>query len=378
MMKFFELHKTDKNSKARVGKIYTDNGVVETPIFMPVGTQGSVKAIEQRELIEINAQIILSNTYHLYLRPGIDVIKQIGGLHKFMNWKKPILTDSGGYQIFSLKDLKKVTDNGVQFKSHIDGSAHFFSPEKVIEIQTVIGSDIMMVLDECIEYPSTYSDTKKSMELSFDWALRSLNHFNKIDQLYAHKQFIFAIAQGGMYNDLRKEYLQRIIEYDFDGFSIGGLSVGEPAEKMYEIINLSTDILPEEKPRYLMGVGTPENILEAISLGIDMFDCVMPTRNARNGQIFTTRGKINIKNAKYKYSDEPIDDGLNSYASKNFTLAYLRHLFISNEILGLQLATIQNLAFYLWLVQTARMKILSGEFSTWKNEIISKWNINDY
>jgi len=377
MNDFFEIIGKDINTKARAGKIYTEHGFIETPIFMPVGTQGSVKAIEPRELVEINTQIILGNTYHLYLRPGIDVIEHFNGLHKFINWNKPLLTDSGGYQVFSLKDLKKITSEGIQFKSHLDGSTHFFSPEKVINIQRSIGSDIMMVLDECTDYPSTFEDTKKSIELSFDWAIKSLNHYNNTKPMYNHRQYLFAIAQGGMYKELRNDYLQRIIQYNFDGFSIGGLSVGEPNEIMYEITDLSTNLLPENKPRYLMGVGTPENILEAISLGIDMFDCVMPTRNARNGQIFTTRGKINIKNAKYKFKDEAIDEGINSYASNNFSLAYLRHLFMSEEILGLQLATMQNLAFYLWLVKTARNKILSGEFSIWKKEILTKLNIND-
>ena len=366
----FIVNSKSENSKARAGCIITGHGKIETPAFMPVGTQGTVKAIEQRELIELNVPIILGNTYHLYLRPGDVVINHFGGLHKFIHWDRPILTDSGGYQVFSLQDLRKLNEDGVEFKSHIDGSRHFFSPEKVVEIQRNLGSDIMMVLDECTPYPASKQDALKSMELSGKWALRSKNHFESTTGLYGYRQFLFAIGQGSMYKDLRQDYLKKMIDIDFDGYAIGGLSVGEPAEIMYEITDISTDIMPAEKPRYLMGVGTPENILESISLGIDMFDCVLPTRNARNGQLFTSRGKINIRNAKYKLSDEPIDEKINSYASANFSLGYLRHLFISNEILGLQLATIHNIAFYVWLVKKARNELAQGNFEKWKKAIL--------
>jgi queuine tRNA-ribosyltransferase len=374
MDNFFKLEKTSEDCKARAGTIYTSHGEIQTPVFMPVGTQGTVKAIAQKELNEIQSQIILGNTYHLYLRPGTDVLKDFGGLHKFMKWDKPILTDSGGYQVFSLKDLRKLTEEGAEFKSHIDGSKHKFTPEKVIDIQRAIGSDILMVLDECTPYPSTFIDAKKSIDLSFKWASRSIEYFRNTEPYYGNDQFLYAIGQGSMYPELRKEYLNKVIDLDFDGYSIGGLSVGEPAEMMYEITDLCTGILPENKPRYLMGVGTPENILTAIELGVDQFDCVMPTRNARNGQIFTTKGKINIKNAKYKYSKEVIDEGFENYISNYYTLGYLRHLFISQEILALQIATNHNLAFYLWLTRTAREKILSGKYRQWKNDFLNNFN----
>ncbi|MCX6146543.1 MAG: tRNA guanosine(34) transglycosylase Tgt [Candidatus Kapabacteria bacterium] len=370
---FFTLLAEDKDSKARVGLINTHHGEIPTPIFMPVGTQGTVKSIEQRELVEFDAKIILGNTYHLYLRPGIDVLSHFGGLHKFMNWDRPILTDSGGYQVFSLKENRKLTNEGAEFKSHIDGSKHFFSPEKVIEIQRVIGSDIMMVLDECVPYPAEESYVKKSLELSLHWAERSKKALESIEEKYGYRQFLFGIGQGGMYPNLRKEYINRMVEMDFDGYSLGGLSVGEPAQIMYEMIEISTEILPKDKPRYLMGVGTPANILEAIERGIDMFDCVLPTRNARNGQIFTTRGKVNIRNSKYKFSNELIDEGLETYASQNFTLGYLRHLFVASEILGVQLASQQNIAFYLWLTKTAREKILEGNYRQWKNDFLKNY-----
>jgi len=373
----FILDRTDDDCKARTGHIITAHGIIDTPVFMPVGTQGTVKAIEQRELIELNASVILGNTYHLYLRPGDDVINHFGGLHKFMNWDRPILTDSGGYQVFSLQELRKLTEDGVEFKSHIDGSKHFFSPEKVIDIQKNLGSDIMMVLDECTPYPATKQEALKSMELSEKWAMRSKVHFDKTEDLYGYRQFLFSIGQGGMFKDLREEYIKKMLDIEFDGFAIGGLSVGEPAEMMYEITDISTDILPEDKPRYLMGVGTPENILEAISLGIDMFDCVLPTRNARNGQLFTTRGKINIRNARYKLCEEAIDEKINCYASKNFSLGYLRHLFFANEILGLQLATLHNLAFYLWLMENARFELTYGNFLKWKKEMLDSLKNTD-
>ncbi len=377
MESIFTLKHTDTRSKARAGVLRTGHGEIPTPVFMPVGTQGSVKALQQRELVENGAKIILGNTYHLYLRPGMDVMRHFEGLHKFMNWNGAILTDSGGYQIFSLKDLRKLTLKGAEFRSHIDGSKHYFSPENVVEIQRILGSDIMMVLDECVPYPSDPGYVAKSMEISLNWAERSRAAFNASEPLWGHGQIQFGIGQGGMYPDLRSEYINRMVEIGFDGYAIGGLSVGEPTELMYELVEHCTDKLPHDHPRYLMGVGTPENILEGISLGIDMFDCVMPTRNARNGQIFTSRGKINLKNAKYKFSKELIDPEVKSYASSNFTLGYLRHLFIAGEILALQLATHHNIAFYLWLARTAREKIISGDFIDWKNDILYKFKNSD-
>jgi len=374
MTKLFELIKNSDDCKARAGLLKTDHGIIETPVFMPVGTQGTVKALEQRELIELDSKIILGNTYHLYLRPGNEVISHFEGLHKFINWERAILTDSGGYQVFSLKDLRKINDDGVEFRSHIDGSKHFFSPENVIDTQRILGSDFVMVLDECTPYPSTFEQAKKSMDLSAKWAKQSKIAFENSVSRYGHSQFLFSIGQGSMYQDLRTSYLNEMLNIGFDGYAIGGLSVGEPVDMMYEIVDISTNVIDKEKPRYLMGVGTPENILNCIEMGIDMFDCVLPTRNARNGQLFTTRGKINLRNAKYKFSDELIDVKINSYASQSFTLGYLRHLFIAQEILGLQLATQHNIAFYLWLLKTARQKILAGDFLRWKKEIISDMN----
>lgn len=378
MNNLYTLEKESSSSKARAGYLNTDHGIIPTPIFMPVGTAGTVKAIMQRDLLEIDAKIILGNTYHLYLRPGDKVVNNFGGLHKFINWDRAILTDSGGYQIFSLQDMRKLSSKGAEFKSHIDGSKHFFSPESVVEIQRNLGSDIIMVLDECVPYPADENYTSKSMELSLDWAKRSKTHFDSTEPLYGHRQFQFGIGQGGMYPKLRREYLERMVEIDFDGNAIGGLSVGEPTDMMYDLTDLSTDYLPKDKPRYLMGVGTPENLLESIERGIDMFDCVLPTRNARNGQIFTSRGKINLKNSKFKLSDELIDEETNSYASQNFTLGYLRHLFISQEILALQLATMHNLAFYLELVRNARKHIIDGDFEFWKKETIYKMQGNNF
>ncbi len=366
----FNLQKVSKVSKARAGIIKTAHGIIETPIFMPVGTAGTVKALEQRELVELDANIILGNTYHLYLRPGEDVIGQMGGLHKFMNWDRPILTDSGGYQVFSLNDIRKIKENGVEFKSHIDGSKHFFTPKSVVVTQRIIGSDIIMVLDECAPFPSDYNYTKNSIKLSLKWAEDSREAFMNTHCHYGHQQYQFGIAQGGMYKDLREDYLKEMIEMDFEGNAIGGLSVGEPTEIMYELTDFSTDLMPKNKPRYLMGVGTPDNILSCIELGIDMFDCVMPTRNARNGQLFTSKGKINLRNAKYKFSDKVIDENIDSYASRNFSLAYLRHLFISEEILGLQLASMHNIAFYLWLVKEARRQILNDNYENWKKSFL--------
>lgn len=370
MNKIFELSYISKDCKARAGLLNLNGINVATPVFMPVATQGSVKALMHRSLEELNYKLILGNTYHLYLRPGVEVLEYFGGLHKFINWKNAILTDSGGFQVFSLNPLRKVTPEGVEFRSHIDGSSHFFTPEKVIEIQKVFGSDIIMVLDECLAYPASYNSAKKSMETSMDWAKRSKNHFVQLSQRWDRKQYLFGIVQGSIYKDLRKDSIFKLIEIGFDGYAIGGLAVGEPIEKLYEITNFCTDYLLKDYPRYLMGVGTPENILEAIELGVDMFDCVLPTRNARNGQIFTTRGKINIRNAKYKFSKELIDPFLDNYISRNFSLGYLRHLFFAKEILAYEIATFQNLAFYSWLISTAREKILEGYFRQWKNNII--------
>lgn len=367
-MKFILQHK-DSGSSARVGTIETDHGIIETPIFMPVGTAGTVKAVHQHELLnEVGAEIILGNTYHLYLRPGTDVLKAAGGLHNFMNWKKPILTDSGGYQVFSLSNNRKLTEEGAVFKSHIDGSSHLFSPESVMDIQRAIGADIIMAFDECPPYPSEFNYAKKSMELTHRWLLRCINHLENSKPYYNHYQSLFPIVQGSTFPELRKKSAEFIAEQNLDGNAIGGLSVGEPAEEMYAMTDLVCRILPDSKPRYLMGVGTPVNILENIALGIDMFDCVMPTRNARHGLLFTWNGIINIKNEKWKNDFSPIDENSNLISDKNYSKAYLRHLFISNEILGAQIASLHNLGFYLQLVKTARAKIIEGTFTEWKNK----------
>ncbi len=368
-MKFTLVH-TD--SQARAGILETDHGIIETPVFMPVGTQGTVKAVEQRELIELGAQIILGNTYHLYLRPGMDVMRSMGGLHQFMNWQRPLLTDSGGYQVFSLTDLRKITQDGVTFKSHLDGSAHFFTPQKVIEIQRAIGSDIMMVLDECPPHPCTEEYARESNRLTVKWASLCQKAVRESEPFYGHQQALFAIVQGSVYKTLRQQSAESLVAMDFEGYAVGGLAVGEPAEVMYDITEFTTAFLPKEKPRYLMGVGTPENLLESIDRGIDMFDCVMPTRNGRNGTVFTRNGRVNIKNAKWKTDDTPLDDGFESYTNKNFSKAYLRHLFQVDEILGLQLASIHNLSFYVWLMREARSHILSGTFSAWKSEMLER------
>ncbi|MBS1562150.1 MAG: tRNA guanosine(34) transglycosylase Tgt [Bacteroidetes bacterium] len=370
----FTLHHTDQQTKARAGVVHTDHGDIPTPIFMPVGTQGAVKAIDHRSLVELDAKIILGNTYHLYLRPGTEVLNTMGGLHRFMNWDRPILTDSGGFQVYSLREIRKMSDTGVEFRSHLDGSKHLFTPERVVDMQRAIGSDIMMVLDECTGNPATYEQARSSMELTLRWADRAIERFRTTQPLYGHQQFHFGIGQGSTYADLRKICMEELVQKQFDGYAIGGLAVGEPAESMLEMIEVSTEVMPANKARYLMGVGTPENILTAIERGVDMFDCVMPTRNARNGTLFTTKGRVNIKNTRYKLSEEPIDDGLDCYASQNFSLAYLRHLFVSGEILGLQLATMQNLALYLWLTRTAREKILEGTFRQWAGETIAQLN----
>ena len=373
-----ELIATDKKSKARVCNLKTAHGVIETPIFMPVGTLGTVKAVNQNILEhEIKAQIVLSNTYHLYLRPGTKVLEQAGGLHKFMNWNKPILTDSGGYQVFSLSEFRKIKPDGVEFRSHLDGSMHFFTPEKVIEIERSIGSDIMMVLDECTPYPCEYDYAKKSQELTSDWAVLNKKAFEKTKPLYGFDQNLFGIIQGSVYKDLRERSAKDIVNLDFNGYAIGGLAVGEPMEQMYEMVSFTTDFMPENKPRYLMGVGRPENILEAIERGIDMFDCVMPTRNARNAYLFTSNGTLSMRNNSYKNDFNKIDENCECYTCSNYSRAYLRHLFIAKEILALELATIHNLYFYLELVKTAREKILNGEFVTWKKEIINKISINE-
>lgn len=367
-MSFFSTIATAADCKARAGILQTDHGVIETPIFMPVGTQGAVKAIEHRELDELGVQIILGNTYHLYLRPGNEVLSSFGGLHQFNAWHKPLLTDSGGYQVFSLKDLRKITEKGVEFRSHLDGSKHIFTPENVIETQRIIGSDIMMPLDECTPYPATLDYAKKSADMTVRWAKRNKEAFDNSLSRYGHKQFLFGIGQGSIYPDLRRACMNDLVEMNFDGYSIGGLAVGESAENMYAMTDISTDCIPADKPRYLMGVGTPENILNAIELGVDMFDCVMPTRNARNATLFTSRGKINLRNAKYKFSQDIVDPEVKTYTS-SFTLGYLRHLFIAQEILALQLATIHNIGFYLWLVKTARQKILDGSFRQWSKNL---------
>ncbi len=363
----------DNNSKARAGWFETDHGKVETPIFMPVGTQGTVKAVDQNYLEhEIKAQIVLSNTYHLYLRPGTAILEAAGGLHKFMNWQKPILTDSGGYQVFSLSDLRKLKSNGVEFRSHLDGSKHFFTPEKVIEIQRSIGSDIMMVLDECAPYPCDYDYAKKSVELTSNWAISNKEAFEKSVPLYGHKQFQFGIIQGSIYKDLREKSANDLLKLDFDSYAIGGLAVGEPTEQMYELVDFTTDFMPQDRPRYLMGVGRPENILESIARGVDMFDCVMPTRNARNSNVFTWNGTLSMRNAKYKDDFSPIDEKCNCYTCRNYSRAYLRHLIIAEEILALQLATIHNLYFYLDLVRQARKQIMDGNFIEWKNKTVTE------
>jgi len=369
----FELLTTDAGSKARAGKITTDHGVIETPIFMPVGTVGTVKGVHQRELKEeINPDIILGNTYHLYLRPQVEILKKAGGLHKFMNWDRNILTDSGGYQVYSLSDRRKIKEEGVKFKSHIDGSYHTFTPENVMEIQRAIGADIIMAFDECTPYPCDYRYAKRSMHMTHRWLDRCINHLEKTPYLYNYTQAFFPIVQGSTYKDLRKQSAEYIASVGAEGNAIGGLSVGEPAEEMYAMTEVVTEILPEDKPRYLMGVGTPINILENIALGIDMFDCVMPTRNARNGMLFTAHGSINIKNKKWEDDFSAIDDMNITWVDTEYSKAYLRHLFSVNELLGKQIATIHNLGFYLWLTREARKHILAGDFTTWKNMMVKQ------
>ena len=369
----FELTHTDGGSGARAGVITTAHGAIETPIFMPVGTAGSVKAVHQRELEnDIQAQIILGNTYHLYLRPGLELLENAGGLHRFNGWKRPILTDSGGYQVYSLGANRKITEEGVMFRSHIDGSKHTFTPESVIDIQRIIGADIMMAFDECTPYPCEYGYAHRSMEMTHRWLRRCIDRVHQTEPRYGYEQVLFPIVQGSTYKDLREKSATFIAQQDQPGNAIGGLSVGEPHEDMYAMTSLVCTILPASKPRYLMGVGTPQNILECIALGIDMFDCVMPTRNARNGMLFTTAGIINIRNEKWKDDLSPIDASLGGYASGDHSKAYLRHLIINKEILGAQIATLHNLTFYLWLVREARKQILAGTFVAWKNLMVEK------
>jgi queuine tRNA-ribosyltransferase len=369
----FRLINNDPNSKARAGEITTDHGIIPTPIFMPVGTGGTVKAVHQRELKDdIQAKIILGNTYHLYLRPGMELLQKAGGLHRFIGWDRPILTDSGGYQVYSLADKRKIKEEGVSFTSHIDGSKHNFTPEKVMDIQRVIGSDIMMALDECTPYPCDHRYAQQSMGMTHRWLKRCIDRFDSTEPLYGYTQTLFPIVQGSTYKDLRIASAEFIANCGREGNAIGGLSVGEPAEVMYEMTEVVCNILPTEKPRYLMGVGTPANILESIALGVDMFDCVMPTRNARNGMLFTANGIINIRNEKWKDDLSPIDPTGASFVDTYYTKAYLRHLMVSKEILGAQIATLHNLAFYLWLVTEARNKIIEGTFAVWKTEMVKK------
>ena len=368
----FDILKTDELTKARAGKITTAHGVIETPIFMPVGTVGSVKGVHQRELKEdINADIILGNTYHLYLRPQMPILEKAGGLHKFINWDRNILTDSGGYQVYSLAANRKIKEEGVKFKSHIDGSYHFFSPENVMEIERSIGADIMMAFDECTPYPCEYGYAKRSMHLTHRWLDRCIAHLEKVPPKYGYEQSLFPIVQGSVYKDLRVQSAEYIASKGADGNAIGGLSVGEPVEQMYEMTELVCGILPKDKPRYLMGVGTPINILENIALGVDMMDCVMPTRNARNGMLFTSKGIINIKNKKWENDFSPLDPDGHTYVDTYYTKAYLRHLFAANEFLGKQIASIHNLGFYLWLVREARRQIIAGTFSQWKTKMVN-------
>ncbi len=367
----FDLLQKDPQSKARAGSITTDHGLIETPIFMPVGTVASVKGVHQRELKnDINPDIILGNTYHLYLRPQTEILEKAGGLHKFMNWDRNILTDSGGYQVYSLSANRKIKEEGVKFKSHIDGSYHFFTPENVMEIQRTIGADIIMAFDECTPYPCDYNYAKRSMQMTHRWLDRCINHLDNLPFKYGYEQTFFPIVQGSTYKDLRRQSAEYIANSGQQGNAIGGLSVGEPAEEMYAMTEVVCEVLPEDKPRYLMGVGTPINILENIALGIDMFDCVMPTRNARNGMLFTANGTINIKNKKWEADFSPIDEMGITFVDTEYSKSYLRHLFAANEYLGKQIATIHNLGFYMWLVREARKHILAGDFRSWKEMMV--------
>ena len=367
----FTLQAQDKFSRARAGEIETAHGTIQTPIFMPVGTAGTVKAVHQQELVnDIQAQIILGNTYHLYLRPGLDVLNKAGGLHKFINWERPILTDSGGYQVYSLTEVRKIKEEGVTFRSHIDGSKHLFTPENVMDTQRIIGADIIMAFDECTPYPCDYRYARRSLDMTHRWLKRCCDRFDSTEPLYGYDQTLFPIVQGSVYKDLREKSAETIASFGREGNAIGGLSVGEPAEEMYAMTEVVTNILPQDKPRYLMGVGTPVNILENIALGIDMFDCVMPTRNARNGMLFTQNGIINIKNEKWKDDFSPIEAESDLLVDQIHTKAYLRHLIRSQEILGAQIASLHNLHFYLWLVKQAREKIVDGTFYDWKEKMV--------
>ena len=371
----FKVEHKDIASNARAGLITTDHGRIETPIFMPVGTQGAVKAVHMTELRDdINAQIILGNTYHLYLRPGLDIIEKAGGLHRFNGWERPILTDSGGFQVFSLAENRKLSNEGAEFRSHIDGSKHFFTPESVVDIQRTIGADIIMAFDECCPGDADYDYAKKSLALTELWLERCMKQFNDSEPKYGYSQCLFPIVQGCVYSDLRKKAAENVIQTGADGYAIGGLAVGEPTEKMYEMIDVVNEILPKDKPRYLMGVGTPANLLEAIERGVDMFDCIMPTRNGRNGQLFTINGTMNMRNQKWADDFSPIDENGYSYVDTLYSKAYLHHLFKADEILALQIASIHNLAFYLWLVKEARSHILANDFSIWKKNIVPELN----
>jgi queuine tRNA-ribosyltransferase len=369
----FKVQQTDKETNARTGIIKTDHGEIKTPVFMPVGTAGSVKGVHQKDLMEDTmAQIILGNTYHLYLRPGTELIGKAGGLHKFINWDKPILTDSGGYQVFSLSDNRKLKEEGAHFSSHIDGSKHVFTPENIVDIQRIIGADFIMAFDECTPYPCDYKYAQESMELTHRWLDRGLNHFRNTEPMYGHHQYFLPIVQGSIYKDLRRRSAEYIAGSNMEANAIGGLSVGEPIEEMYAMLEEVTQILPVEKPRYLMGVGTPANLLEAVSMGVDMFDCVMPTRNGRNGMLFTSEGIINIKNQKWSDDLSPVDPQGTSFVDSYYSKAYLRHLIVSNEMLGAQIASMHNLAFYVWLMNQARENIIQGNFYKWKKEMCKK------
>jgi queuine tRNA-ribosyltransferase len=369
----FTLQHNDKTSKARAGEIITDHGNILTPIFMPVGTVASVKTVHQRELHDdVKAQIILGNTYHLYLRPKLEILEAAGGLHRFNGWNKPILTDSGGFQVYSLSGSRKITEKGVTFQSHIDGSRHLFTPETVMDIQRSIGADIMMAFDECTPYPCAYDYAKQSLDRTHRWLNRCIERFDNTPPKYGYSQTLFPIVQGSVYKDLRIQSAEFIAKLDREGNAVGGLAVGEPAEQMYEMTELVCDILPKNKPRYLMGVGTPANILESIALGIDMFDCVMPTRNGRNGMLFTSQGIINIKNEKWKADFSSLDPEIGGYVNTFYSKAYVRHLFVAEEILGMQIASLQNLSFYLWLVTQARQHIIEGDYLTWKNKMVKQ------
>lgn len=372
----FEIKLTDPYSSARRGTITTDHGLIETPVFMPVGTAGAVKAVHMRDVKDdIKAQIILGNTYHLYLRPGLDILTKAGGLHKFNGWDRPILTDSGGYQVYSLTERRKLKEEGVMFHSHIDGSKHLFTPENVMDIERVIGADIMMAFDECTPWPCDYDYTSQSLDLTHRWLARCMKRFKETDPLYGYQQSLFPIVQGSTFRDLRIKSAEVIASHNADGNAIGGLSVGEPAEMMYEITELVCGILPKDKPRYLMGVGTPVNILENIALGIDMFDCVMPTRNGRNGMLFTSKGTINLRNEKWKDDFSPLDEEGTSYVDREYSKAYVKHLFKAGEMLGPMIASIHNLAFYQWLVGEARKHLEAGDFTSWKSTMVKQLSV---